>query len=131
MLTVMNQPISIHFNYEQFNQKFYLHQQAFLSLMLNFVDHFNKINNFDDRRIELTTYLINLDENLDESDLDFYQNKYFIIDDNISYDDLYYQLKNIESEYKDEIQDLLHQKRELLKDIFKQSQIQKSKSWGK
>lgn len=99
--------------------------------MLNFVDHFNKINNFDDRRIELTTYLINLDENLDESDLDFYQNKYFIIDDNISYDDLYYQLKNIESEYKDEIQDLLHQKRELLKDIFKQSQIQKSKSWGK
>ena len=129
LINAMQNQWSQYFNYEQFSQKFNLHQQAFLALMVNFVDHFNKIDDLDDRIIELFTDINNLN---DDDDLDYYQNKYFnFIDDDINYDDLYDQLKDIESEYQDEINDLLQQNREILKDIFKQSQISKSKSLGK
>lgn len=127
LINAMQNQWSQYFNYEQFSQKFNLHQQAFLALMVNFVDHFNKIDDLDDWIIELFTDINNLN---DDDDLDYYQNKYFI-DDDINYDDLYDQLKDIESEYQDEINDLLQQNREILKDIFKQSQISKSKSLGK
>lgn len=94
--------------------------------MVNFVDHFNEIDDLEDRRMELFTDIVNLNDN---DDLDFYQNKYLnFIDDDIDYDYLYDQLTDIELEYRDEINNLLQQNREILKDIFKQSQIQKSKS---
>lgn len=126
LISTMQNQWSQYFNYEQFSQKFNLHQQAFLALMVNFVDHFNEIDDLEDRRMELFTDIVNLNDN---DDLDFYQNKYLnFIDDDIDYDYLYDQLTDIELEYRDEINNLLQQNREILKDIFKQSQIQKSKS---
>lgn len=118
---------SQYLNHEQFSQKFNLHQQVFLTLMLSFADHLNEIDNIDDQRVELSMDLEHINSNLlDEDDLGYYQNKYFI-DDFGDQDDLYNQLEDLDYEYYDEIKNLLEQNREVLKDIFKQSQVQKTK----